>query len=210
MTKFILSILLLFSFSFSAIASLNLEQESLSSEMIDKVGIKHASELFYDDLMFKYNPDFAQALTRIEVSHGWANVGIGSGMAYVQTSPNHLIEHLYIDVTVGLLGINKRIKQSITIHQLLSGSPLKFYMDTSAKKAALLINPSSSFTKIGGKAQIKILNRSGTYDSVSINISKDLTGRYSIMKNKKEVKGLSIHVRGLNLSTMYIGDYKLH
>jgi hypothetical protein len=204
MTRIILGFFLLF--SLSTFASLRLEEQFLSTENIAELGINRASELFYSELTFEKQQDGTQAIATIKVSHGWLNLGVGSGKAYLKTNSSHQIVNLSIDVTVGLFGINQRIKESISISKLLSGKSLKFFMD-GATKAALLIEPSSSFSKTGGHAKIKILNEGGGYNSESISFTKDSSGKYSIKQNTRTIKELFIQMRGLDVKTMYVGDY---
>jgi hypothetical protein len=195
--------------SFSTFASLELEQELLNDAFVSEVGMERASEIFYEELALEKEAQGIQTLAKIEVTHGRWGLGVGNGSAFIKTDSNDNIQELSIDVSVGLLGINSRIKQKISISSLLSGKALKFYMD-GAKKPSLKIQPSDSFTKTGGSAKFMVLNSKGGYESTSVSISKDRWGTYTIKKGRSEVNNIKVNMRGLNISTMYVGSYSLY
>lgn len=165
-------------------------------------------EQFYMDQEYDKAQNSTQTVGKIKVSHGGLYLGVGSGNAYIDTDNSNNIKNLSIDVKVSIAGIiNQRIKQSISISQLLSGSPLNFYMD-GAKKPALKIVPSNGFTKKGGRAEIKILMKSG-YVTEYVSIAPNKYGTYKISKSSSTVDNININMRGLNPATMVVGWYEL-
>lgn len=154
----------------------------------------------------KVRVDLAEA----RISYGMFGISAGRAKIYLTISEGKLVD-LNIDARVGMLGINEDIKQKITIDQLKRGQPLEFSMD-GADRPTLRIRPSAGFSETGGSATLEIWNGS-KYEKETINISKSLGGQYKVYQGNvartNEVTGLSINMRGMSISGMYIGNYKI-
>tara|TARA_R110000868_G_scaffold378945_1_gene644592 strand:+ start:3845 stop:4474 length:630 start_codon:yes stop_codon:yes gene_type:complete len=149
-------------------------------------------------------------LIEAKISYGMLGIGAGRAKIYLTVSEGKLVD-LNIDAKVGVLGINSDINQKITIDKLKRGQPLEFFMDGAAQPT-LRVRPAPGFSEIGGVATIEIWNGS-SYDKETINISKNIGSQYKIyhgnVARTNEVTGLSINMRGMSVSSMYVGGYKI-
>ncbi|MBH47894.1 MAG: hypothetical protein CME71_06950 [Halobacteriovorax sp.] len=149
-------------------------------------------------------------LIEAKISYGMLGIGAGRAKIYLTVSDGKLVD-LNIDARVGVLGINSDISQKVTIDRLKRGQPLEFFMDGAAQPT-LRVRPGQGFNEAGGVATVEIWN-GRSYDKETINISKNLGNQYKIyhgnVARTNEVTGLSINVRGMSVSSMYVGGYKI-
>jgi hypothetical protein len=208
MSRLLLSFLLLI--SFSASASPELRNKQLSGSVIEEIGFVRAVENFYEELTLENEELGIQELAKLQVTHGWLGADVGGGRAFIKTDIKGQILKISIKVDVEILGVQlETINESISIKSLLKGEPLKFFMD-GAKEPSLLIAPGKSFSKTGGSAKIKVLNKNGEYESESVSISKNSRGHYAIKQKGKSLQTLKINMRGVKISSMYVGDYDFY
>ena len=149
-------------------------------------------------------------LIEAKISYGMLGISAGKAKIYLTISEGKLVD-LNIDARVGVLGINSDINQKVTIDRLKRGQPLEFFMD-GADQPTLRVRPSPGFSETGGTATIEIWN-GRSFDKETINISKTIGNQYKIyhgdVARTNEVTGLSINVRGMSVSSMYVGGYKI-
>jgi len=144
-------------------------------------------------------------LSKITIRHGTFGINVGGGDFFAKTSEGKLVS-LNIDVTVGLFGMSENIQESITIDRLIKGEKLKFKMDGGSKDV-LIVEPQTGFTALGGTVKLKIWNGSA-YTSDTITVKK-VNNVFVAQKNGKKVVDLDIHMRGLSVANMYVGDYTI-
>lgn len=147
-----------------------------------------------------------------EARISYSRIGLSAGRAkiFLTISEGKLVD-LNIEARVGMLGINEDIKKKVTIDRLKRGQPLEFSMG-GAERPTLRIRPSAGFSETGGTTVIEIWNGS-KYEKETINISKSLGNQYKVYQGNvattNEVTGISINMRGMSISDMYIGNYKI-
>jgi hypothetical protein len=144
-------------------------------------------------------------LSKITIRHGTFGINVGGGDFFAKTAEGKLVS-LNIDVTVGLFGMNETIKESISIDRLVKGEKLKFKMEGGSKDV-LIVEPQTGFTALGGTVKIKIWDGSA-YSSETISVKK-VNGVFVAQKSGKKVVDLDIHMRGLSVANMYVGDYTI-
>lgn len=149
-------------------------------------------------------------LVEASISYGFLGIGVGKAQIYLTISEGKLVD-LNVDAKVGILGINSDIKQKVTIDRLKRGQPLEFYLD-GATNPSLRIRPAAGFSEAGGTATIEIWN-GREYKKETINISSALGNKYKVYQGNvartNEVTGVSINMRGMSVSDMYVGSYKI-
>jgi hypothetical protein len=146
-----------------------------------------------------------EKLSKITIRHGTFGMNVGGGDFFAKTAEGKLVT-LNIDVTVGLFGFTENIKESISLTKLMKGEQLKFKMDGGTKDI-LIIEPQSGFNAYGGTVKIKIWNGS-KYSTETVTLKK-VNGVFVAQKSGKKVVDIDIHMRGLSVSKMYVGDYDI-
>jgi hypothetical protein len=146
-----------------------------------------------------------EKLSKITIRHGAFGVGIGGGEFFAKSSEGKLVS-LNIDVTVGLFGVTENIKESISLDKLIKGEKLKFQMEGGSRDV-LVVEPQSGFSALGGIVKFKIWNGEN-YSSESMSIKK-INGVFVAQKGGSKVVDLDIHMRGLSIANMYVGDYTI-
>ncbi len=149
-------------------------------------------------------------LTEAAITYGFLGMGVGKAKIFLTISDGKLVD-LNVDAKVGILGINSDIKQKVTIDRLKRGQPLEFYMD-GATRPSLRIRPAAGFSEMGGTATIEIWD-GDEYKKETINISSSLGEKYKVYQGNvtrtNEVTGIKINMRGMSVSDMYVGSYKI-
>tara|TARA_R110000868_G_scaffold379542_2_gene645423 strand:+ start:14058 stop:14690 length:633 start_codon:yes stop_codon:yes gene_type:complete len=150
-------------------------------------------------------------LVESKISYGMLGISAGRAKIYLTVSDGKLVD-LNIDAKVGVLGINTELSQKITIDKLMRGQPLEFFMD-GAPQATLRVRAGANFSETGGIATIEIWN-GRSYDIETVHVSKNLGNQYKIYQGTQvarsnEITGLSINMRGMSVSSMYVGGYKI-
>ncbi|MFZ4714402.1 MAG: hypothetical protein ACOYL6_11840 [Bacteriovoracaceae bacterium] len=184
-----------------------LEREYLSAENIEAVGFHEAVNNFYYALGSSKASSPTYSVGNVSLSYGAFAYGSGGGKVNVEVDAKNNFKKLTVDVTVGMLGINKRIVESITLASLKAGTPLPFSMD-GASRTTLRISPAKGFNEQGGNATIEFLTKSG-FAKENITLSKSKAGKFYIWQKNRLVKEISINMRGYTFEDMYVGKYKI-
>jgi hypothetical protein len=146
---------------------------------------------------------------KVKLSYGSLGVGAGSGKVYITADENNKFQKLSIDVTAGMLGIEERIQESISLSRLKSGKALEFEM-AGADKPALKIIADKNFDEDGGKATMKFLTKNG-YQTVKIELARgSRTKKFAIWKGDNKVESISVNMRGYKIKDMYVGKYRIY
>lgn len=138
-------------------------------------------------------------------------IGVGSVDVYLMVDAYNDIVSLNVHGNIGVLGVTEELSEEISIGRLLRGESLEFGMRGSTRDI-LEIEPSRDFSITGGDAVLKIWNGS-QFKKENIRFTKTSKGyqayKISNSGSKKIITGLSINMRGYNISKMYVGKYEL-
>jgi hypothetical protein len=184
------------------------------SEMYSKL---HSLEQFYETLelekdydehLKEYNKSY-YSIANINVFLMGAKVGLGK--LEIDTNTGDEIKKLTLDLKVKILGIDlDRIKQSLSISDLLRGKELEFYMQGNPDPT-LKIKAQRSFTKKGGNILIRYLTSQG-WKSMTAEIDLNgRTGKYATYNtsNSSRINGLNVNLKGWRISTLKVKSVEI-
>ncbi|PIP90729.1 MAG: hypothetical protein COW01_13120 [Bdellovibrionales bacterium CG12_big_fil_rev_8_21_14_0_65_38_15] len=208
-----MKIIMLFSLLISSIITSAFAVENLvgacslgASQLINRDLLAQLEQLSQVAEASKERVDLVEA----SVSYGFLGIGVGKAKIYLTISEGKIVD-LNVDAKVGILGINSDIKQKVTIDRLKRGQPLEFFLE-GARQPSLRIRPGTGFSETGGTATIEIWDGE-EYKKETISISSSLGNKYKVYQGNvartNEVTGVKINMRGMNISDMYVGSYKI-